>query len=98
LGQTNSVRAIKAGKKSGPISSLYSKKTGDVRWDKHDIRAIGDKAYAEWRRHATLADGTKQDWLGVDIYTFENGTFLMKDTYIKVVGLAFGMASKFRYQ
>ena len=69
-----------------------------MRWDKHHIRAIGDKVYAEWRRHATLADGTKQDWLDVDIYTFENGRFLKNDTYIKVVGWAFGMASKFRYQ
>ena len=69
-----------------------------MRWDKHHIRAIGDKVYAEWRRHATLADGTKQDWLDVDIYTSENVRFLKKDTYIKVVGWAFGIASKFRYQ
>ena len=69
-----------------------------MRWDKHDISAIGDKAYAKWRRHATLADGTKQDWLGVDIYTSENAMILKKDTYIRVVGLAFGRASKFRYQ
>lgn len=59
--------------------------TSDVRWDKLDIRVAGDKAYAEWRRTATLADGEKQDWLGVDVYTFKGRKILKKDTFIKVV-------------
>jgi taurine dehydrogenase small subunit len=57
----------------------------DVQWHKSDIRVAGDKAYAEWRRLATLADGAKQDWQGVDIYSFKNGKIQKKDTYIKVV-------------
>ena len=59
--------------------------SSDVQWKKVDIRAAGDKAYAEWRRTATLADGKRQDWLGVDIYTFREGKIAVKDTYIKVV-------------
>jgi uncharacterized protein (TIGR02246 family) len=59
--------------------------SSNVRWDKLDIRVAGDKAYAEWRRTATLSDGAKQDWLGIDVYTFRNRKILKKDTYIKVV-------------
>ncbi len=57
----------------------------DVQWEKSDIRVAGEKAYAEWHRRATLKSGEKQDWLGVDIYTFGNGQIVKKDTYIKVV-------------
>lgn len=57
----------------------------DVQWHKTDIRVAGEKAYAEWRRQATLADGARQDWLGVDIYTFAGDKIQTKDTYIKVV-------------
>ena len=49
--------------------------TSDVRWDKLDIRVAGDKAYAEWRRTATLASGEKQDWLGIDVYEEEADLF-----------------------
>ena len=44
--------------------------TEDVQWEKLDARIAGDKAYTEWHRRATLKSGEKQDWLGVDIYTF----------------------------
>jgi taurine dehydrogenase small subunit len=62
------------------------KNASDVSWDKSDIRVAGDKAYAQWRRHATLANGEIQDWLGIDVYTFQGWKMLKKDTYIKVVG------------
>lgn len=58
----------------------------DVQWEKTDIRVVDDKAYAEWRRRATLKSGEAQDWLGVDVYTFANGKIAKKDTDIKVVG------------
>jgi ketosteroid isomerase-like protein len=61
------------------------KNASDVRRDKSDIRVAGDKAYAQWRRHATLANGEKQDWLGTDVYIFQGDKILNKDTYIKVV-------------
>jgi uncharacterized protein (TIGR02246 family) len=60
--------------------------TADVQWEKLDVRITGDKAYSEWHRKATLKNGEKQDWLGVDIYTFKKGKILKKDTYFKVVG------------
>jgi uncharacterized protein (TIGR02246 family) len=58
----------------------------ELQWEKSDIRIVGNKAYSEWHRKATLKNGEKQDWLGVDIYTFSNGKILKKDTYIKAVG------------
>ena len=58
----------------------------DVQWEKLDVRTSGEKAYTEWHRKASLKDGKKQDWFGVDIYTFKNGKILKKDTYIKVAG------------
>ncbi len=58
----------------------------DVQWEKTDVRVLGEKAYAEWHRRATLKTGEKQDWLGVDIYTFGAGKIAKKDTYIKVAG------------
>jgi hypothetical protein len=47
---------------------------------------VGNRGITEWHRSATLASGEKQEWLGVDIYTFRGQKILRKDTYIKVVG------------
>ena len=57
----------------------------DVKWAKTDIRISGNKVYAEWLRTATTAEGVKQAWQGMDIYTFRDGLIIKKDTYIKVV-------------
>ena len=69
----------------GYFDNLFAS-TEEVQWEKQDARVVGDKAYTEWHRRATLKSGEKQDWLGVDIYTFGEGEILKKDTYIKVVG------------
>ena len=37
--------------------------------------------------HGDAQTGEKQSWLGCDLYTFRRGLIVMKDTYIKVVGL-----------
>jgi uncharacterized protein (TIGR02246 family) len=55
----------------------------DVKWAKSDIRIAGEKVYAEWLRTATTADGIKQAWQGMDVYTFRDGLVAKKDTYIK---------------
>ncbi|MCW5747007.1 MAG: nuclear transport factor 2 family protein [Alphaproteobacteria bacterium] len=58
----------------------------DVQWRHTAEFVAGDRAVTEWHRTATLADGTRQAWLGCDLYTFRGGKILLKDTYIKVVG------------
>ncbi|MFN4088693.1 MAG: nuclear transport factor 2 family protein [Alphaproteobacteria bacterium] len=58
----------------------------DIRWEHSADFIAGDRAVTEWRRTATLPDGTRQDWLGCDLYIFRNGKVLRKDTFIKVVG------------
>lgn len=57
----------------------------DLQWVPMENRVAGDKGYAEWRRQCTLPDGTKQDWLGLDIFTFRAGLIVRKDTYFKIV-------------
>jgi len=59
--------------------------TESVQWEKTDVRIVGDKAYTEWRRKATLKTGETQDWQGTDIFTFRHMKILKKDTYIKHV-------------
>ncbi|MBT6276558.1 MAG: nuclear transport factor 2 family protein [Chromatiales bacterium] len=57
----------------------------DVNWQPIDNRVAGNKGYSEWHRQATLPDGTKQSWLGLDIFTFRGTKILRKDTYFKIV-------------
>ncbi len=57
----------------------------DIQWHAIDDRVDGDKGFSEWRRQATMPDGTKQDWLGLDIFTIRNVKIAKKDTYFKIV-------------
>jgi hypothetical protein len=57
----------------------------DIQWHGIDNRVAGDKGYSEWRRQCTLPSGEKQDWLGLDIFTFRDGLIAKKDTYFKRV-------------
>ena len=57
----------------------------DIQWNPIDNRVSGNKGFSEWRRQCTLPDGTKQDWLGLDIFTFRSGKVIKKDTYFKIV-------------
>lgn len=57
----------------------------DIQWNAIDNRVEGDKGFSEWRRQCTLPDGTKQDWLGLDIFTIRDGKIAKKDTYFKIV-------------
>lgn len=69
----------------GYFKALFAN-TGDVQWKHTSEFVCGDRAVTEWHRTATLKDGTRQEWLGCDLYRFRNGRIVMKDTYIKVVG------------
>jgi predicted SnoaL-like aldol condensation-catalyzing enzyme len=57
----------------------------DIQWNAIDNRVDGNKGFSEWRRQCTLPNGEKQDWLGLDIFTFRDGLILKKDTYFKKV-------------
>ena len=59
---------------------------GDVQWRHTAEFVTGDRAVTEWHRTATTRDGTKQAWLGCDLYTFRRGLIVVKDTFIKVGG------------
>ena len=54
-----------------------------VHWETLATCINGNKAYCEYRRTATLNSGETQDFLSVDILTFENGLITHKDTYYK---------------
>lgn len=58
----------------------------DIAWRHTAEYVVGNRGITEWHRTATLATGEKQEWLGVDIYTFRGQLIQRKDTYIKVVG------------
>lgn len=57
----------------------------DIQWNAIDNRVDGNKGFSEWRRRCTLPNGEKQDWLGLDIFTFRNRLIVKKDTYFKKV-------------
>ncbi|MGE0714930.1 MAG: nuclear transport factor 2 family protein [Alphaproteobacteria bacterium] len=69
---------------AGYFRALFAQ-TPDVRWEHTAEWVAGDRAVVEWRRTATLPDGTRQDWLGCDLYLFRGEAILLKDTYVKVV-------------
>tara|TARA_B110000438_G_C15659132_1_gene583056 strand:+ start:57 stop:437 length:381 start_codon:yes stop_codon:yes gene_type:complete len=54
-----------------------------VQWETLDARIVGDKAYCEFRRRATLKTGEKQDFLALDVLTFRGDKIVHKDTYFK---------------
>lgn len=66
----------------GVFAGLFEK-VASVRWETLDCRIAGDKAYCEYHRTAIHKDGSKEDFLSVDILTFNDGLIVHKDTYYK---------------
>ncbi len=64
------------------FSSLFDN-VQSVHWETLDTHVVGNKAYCEYRRIATLNSGEQQDFLSVDILTFRDGLIIHKDTYYK---------------
>jgi hypothetical protein len=54
-----------------------------VHWETLDCTLTDTKAYCEYRRTALHKDGTTEDYLSVDILTFQDGLIVHKDTYYK---------------
>lgn len=54
-----------------------------IEWVPLDVRIVGDKAYCELHRKASLPDGQQQDWLAIDVLTFKDGLMVRKSSYSK---------------
>ncbi|MDA7967224.1 nuclear transport factor 2 family protein [Ruegeria sp.] len=66
----------------GVFAGLFDK-VENVHWETLDCAISGNKAYCEYRRTATHKDGTKEEFLSVDILTYRDGLIVHKDTYYK---------------
>lgn len=58
-------------------------KVDKVHWETVHCAIADNKAYCEYRRTATHKDGTKEEFLSVDILTYRDGLIIHKDTYYK---------------
>ncbi len=66
----------------GVFSGLFDK-VESVNWKTLGCVLTDTKAYCECRRTARNKDGTTEDYLSVDILTFQDGLIVHKDTYYK---------------
>lgn len=66
----------------GVFAGLFNK-VENVHWETLGCAISGDKAYCEYRRTATHKDGTREEFLSVDILTYRDGKIVHKDTYYK---------------
>ena len=57
----------------------------DMRWAELRHFVAGDRATSEWRVLGTPVDAPPLDWLGCDLWTFEAGLIVRKDTYWKTI-------------
>lgn len=55
----------------------------NVHWETLDASISGNTAYCKYRRIAKLKSGETQDFLSVDVLTFNDGLIVHKDTYYK---------------
>lgn len=55
----------------------------DIQWTDGKSWIFGDKALSEWRVRGTAPDGSVIDTIGCDLWEFENGKIIKKDTYYK---------------
>lgn len=55
----------------------------DIQWTEGKNWIFGDKALSEWRVRGTAPDGSVIDTIGCDLFEFEGGKIVKKDTYYK---------------
>ena len=55
----------------------------DIQWVDGETWVNGSKAVSEFRVVANLPDGSKLNTLGCDLWEFENGKIVKKNTYYK---------------
>ena len=66
----------------GVFAGLFDK-VENVHWKTLDCTVTESKAYCKYRRTARHKDGTTEEYLSVDILTYEDGLIVHKDTYYK---------------
>ncbi|MEN8660804.1 nuclear transport factor 2 family protein [Marivita sp.] len=66
----------------GVFAGLFSK-VENVHWETLYCAISGNKAYCEYRRTAKHKDGKVEQFLSVDILTYQDGLIVHKDTYYK---------------
>lgn len=66
----------------GVFAGLFDK-VENVHWETLDCAVTESKVYCEYRRTARHKDGTTEEYLSVDILTYEDGLIVHKDTYYK---------------
>jgi ketosteroid isomerase-like protein len=57
----------------------------DMRWESIRRWGNGDMAVSEWVVKGTAENGEKIEYFGCDLWEFENGKIVKKDTYWKIV-------------
>jgi hypothetical protein len=55
----------------------------DIQWTEGKSWIVGNKALSEWRVRGTAPGGAVIDTIGCDLWEFEDGKILKKDTYYK---------------
>lgn len=58
-------------------------KIPDIHWEGTNNWVSGEMGCSQWRRTGTMADGTRFDCMGLDIFTFREGKVISKDSYFK---------------
>ena len=66
----------------GVFAGLFEK-VENVHWKTLDCAISGNKAYCEYLRTATHKDGKTEEFLSLDVLTYEDGLIIHKDTYYK---------------
>jgi ketosteroid isomerase-like protein len=57
--------------------------TPDGRWSNDSHFVSGDRGVSQWTFTGTLADGSRIETNGCDIFTFKDGKIAVKDSYRK---------------
>lgn len=55
----------------------------DIQWTEGKSWIFGNKALSEWRVRGTAPGGAVIDTIGCDLWEFEDGKIVKKDTYYK---------------
>lgn len=56
----------------------------DIHWAPLNNWVSGNMGCSEWHRTGTTTAGERQDWLGLDLFTFRDGKVIKKDSYFKI--------------
>ncbi len=57
----------------------------DMRWIDTRHWVVGNKGFSEWTVQGTPRTGERLDFQGCDLWEFQNGKLVKKDTYWKLV-------------